>query len=133
LINRHFSAKDGAITQTTFSTDNTKEKGQSCLIEALPWKGLVGLEIFQQHLAISRELGDRKGEGIGLFHAPLAYESLGDRAQALSLLCWYKPHRKRTTGRLFSVETTASPVGKGGKEVVGYVGRITLVNQLSHW
>jgi hypothetical protein len=30
---------------------------------------------------------------------------------------------------LFSVEITASPVRKDGKEVVGYVGRIPLVER----
>ena len=40
------------------------------------------IEYYEQALAISREIGDRRGEGNHLFNTALAYQSLGERERA---------------------------------------------------
>ena len=39
---------------------------------------------YEQHLAIAREIGDRRGEGIACFNLALALESLQQREEAIA-------------------------------------------------
>ena len=41
------------------------------------------IEFYEQQLVISREIGDRRSEGIALWNMSLALDQLGDRAQAI--------------------------------------------------
>lgn len=40
-------------------------------------------QFYEQQLAIDREIGDRRGEGIALWNMSLALDELGERAQAI--------------------------------------------------
>ena len=42
------------------------------------------IELYEQYLAITREIGDRVGEGTALFNTGLALDILGDRANAIA-------------------------------------------------
>ncbi len=42
------------------------------------------IEYYEQHLAIAREIGDRRGEGNALFNMSLSLDQLGERAQAVA-------------------------------------------------
>ena len=41
------------------------------------------VELYKQALLISRDMGDRRSEGIVLFNTGLTLDELGDRAQAI--------------------------------------------------
>ncbi len=42
------------------------------------------IEYYEQHLAIARETGDRRGEGRALWNRALAFDELGHRQEAIS-------------------------------------------------
>jgi hypothetical protein len=44
------------------------------------------VELYEQALAVHREIGDRQGEAIASWDLGLAYERLGDLARAASLM-----------------------------------------------
>jgi len=44
------------------------------------------IELYEQQLAIDREIGDRSGEGIAAWNLGLAYEKLGEHAKAAGLM-----------------------------------------------
>ncbi len=53
-----------------------------------PILGQMGraIELYEQRLAIAREIGDRRGEGIVLGNLGIAYAALGQTERAVSLL-----------------------------------------------
>ena len=42
------------------------------------------IEFYEQQLIITREIGDRRGEGNALFNSALAHDSLGNRPEAIA-------------------------------------------------
>ena len=60
-------------------TERTTIKSEGALGDARK-----AIEFYEQYLAIAREIGDRRGEGNGLWDSALAFDKLGDRAQAIA-------------------------------------------------
>jgi tetratricopeptide (TPR) repeat protein len=42
------------------------------------------VELYEQHLSLAREAGDRRGEGNALWNLSLATDKLGDRSRAIA-------------------------------------------------